>query len=163
MKERLLIAGVDPGTTIGFALLDINGEIILVDSSKNLDLSELINIVIRYGRVVIVGSDVNPAGHFVEAFSRKFGARLIVPEISLTIKKKKQLTNNYYVKDIHERDALATAIFAYKKIRKLFDRIDLNLSRNKKEEASNYVKKLMLVEDVNNIHDAVVLADYSSR
>ena len=158
MNKELLIIGIDPGTTKGYALLDIDGKLILVDSAKQLSLSDLIKIVIKYGKVVIVGSDVNPVPHFVDNFAKKFGAKLVVPKISLTIKKKKLLTNKYKTKDIHERDALAISLFAYKRMRKLFDRIDMNLSRNKKEEMSGSVKRLLLMKDVNNIHDAVSLA-----
>ena len=39
MEDRkLLIAGIDPGMTTGFAILDIDGNILHLESSKNMDL-----------------------------------------------------------------------------------------------------------------------------
>ena len=42
-QKPLLIVGIDPGITAGYAVLDINGKIIKVRSSKQLDLNSLIS------------------------------------------------------------------------------------------------------------------------
>ena len=45
--KPLLIVGIDPGVTVGYALLDINGNVIKLYSSKELDLDKLISKIIE--------------------------------------------------------------------------------------------------------------------
>ena len=42
MEKKLLIAGIDPGTTTAYALLDLKGNIVRVESSKEFNLNTLI-------------------------------------------------------------------------------------------------------------------------
>jgi len=50
------------------------------------------------------------------------------------------------LKNKHEMDALASALFAYKSFKGLFNKIDNEV---KNEEISNKVKKLVLTEEIN--------------
>jgi len=52
MKE-LLIIGIDPGTTTGYALLNLKGNIIEIDSSKEYDLATLITKITKQGLPLI--------------------------------------------------------------------------------------------------------------
>lgn len=36
--SELLIVGIDPGTTVGYAILDIEGNLLILNSSKHLNL-----------------------------------------------------------------------------------------------------------------------------
>jgi len=75
MHKQLLIAGIDPGTTVGYAFLDINGKPIKTGSSRELTFDTLIAKTTKLGRVVVVGTDkakapvysdplpVDPQGH----------------------------------------------------------------------------------------------------
>ena len=37
-SDKLLICGIDPGTTLGFALMDFKGEVVFASSSKGMNL-----------------------------------------------------------------------------------------------------------------------------
>ena len=67
--KKLLIVGIDPGTTIGYAVLDIEGNLIHLNSSKQLDLSLLISETINFGKAVLVGTDKAKVPGLVEAFA----------------------------------------------------------------------------------------------
>ena len=45
--KRLLIVGIDPGITTAYAVLDIEGSLIHLKSSKQLDLNHLISEIIK--------------------------------------------------------------------------------------------------------------------
>lgn len=94
--KKLLIAGIDPGTTLGYALLDLNGNVVKINSSKQLDMSTLILEIIKEGKVIVIGTDKAKAPKFVEKTAAKIGARLIIPREDLTVeeKEKSQKTTN---------------------------------------------------------------------
>src|SRR3989344_8660331 len=113
MQEPLIL-GIDPGTTVGYALLDINGNVLAVKSKKGISLGALIFFVIKYGQPLVVGTDVKPAPSFVRSFSSKLGATLIEPDYSLKVSEKRALTRGFTVHNMHEMDSLACALYAYK-------------------------------------------------
>ncbi len=111
-----LIVGIDPGTTLGYAALDLNGNLRLIGSSKNLKPSDLINILISAGKPVIMGCDVSPAPSYVKEISAKLGTKLIQPKKDMLVREKRELTSKFRDKtsNYHEMDSLAAALFAYK-------------------------------------------------
>ena len=68
---KLIIIGIDPGTTLGYAILDLEKKLLKLASSKQLNLSLLISKTINQGKPVIACSDVTPAPKFVEKFVLK--------------------------------------------------------------------------------------------
>ena len=38
-ENKLIVVGIDPGTTTAYAILDLEGNIVVLKSSKNLGLS----------------------------------------------------------------------------------------------------------------------------
>ncbi len=52
-----IIIGIDPGTTIGVAVLDTSGSLMYSASFKNAQLSEIITEVMKYGQPILVGTD----------------------------------------------------------------------------------------------------------
>ena len=139
-----MVVGIDPGTTLGYAILDLEGNLVKIDSSKLIELKSLINIVVNDGNCILVGTDKKRAPFIVDTFSTKIGARLIYPEEDLLIKEKKELTKNYYYGDDHQRDALASALFALKKITPLLRKIDDFVQKNDKEKYEIKLKELMI-------------------
>ena len=125
MDNKLLIVGVDPGTTLGYAVLDTDGNLIKTKSSKELSLNSLISEVIGLGNVIVVGTDKAKVPSLVDLFSVKTGGRLIKPRGDLKVSEKKKLIFGYKVKDEHQADALASALFAYKGIMSLLKRINV--------------------------------------
>lgn len=132
--KKLLIVGIDPGTTIGYSILDLEGNLIEIGSEKNLSFSSLISIIINQGIPVIFSCDVTPAPSFVQKLAIKTGAKLIRPRKNLSVKEKRDLTSPFKekVNNIHESDSLAAALFGFKEIKTLLRKIDVAL-KNKKE------------------------------
>ena len=76
MQEKpLLVVGIDPGTTIGYAVLDLDGNLIKIDSSKHITLSSLISGITAIGKVILVGTDKKAVPGFVKKFAVKGGLR----------------------------------------------------------------------------------------
>ncbi len=153
MKE-LFIPGLDPGTTLAYAILDIDGKLVRVESSREIKSSKLTLKLMEVGRIVIVACDVNPPSKFVVNFAKKIGAKLIYPEEDMSIIYKRNLTTGYKIKNKHEMDALASAIFAYKKIEPLLEKVEESLRKNKEEEFSTEAKRLILMKQL-NIKDSI--------
>lgn len=150
-----MIIGIDPGTTIGYAILDLRGNIKKIKSKKGLTLSSLIFEVIKEGKILVVGCDVNPVPSFVKEFCRRTGAKLIYPDQDLLVKEKRKLARDL-TGNRHERDAYVSALLAYKKVRPLLDKVDLALKRENKEEYLDIIKERILKEKSNNINSALV-------
>jgi len=76
-EKKLLIVGIDPGITAGCAILDINGKLIRLFSSKDFNLNSLISESIGFGRVILVGTDKLKVPGLVHAFAAKVGADIL--------------------------------------------------------------------------------------
>lgn len=126
MNNKLLIVGIDPGTTTGYAVLDTDGNLLKTDSGKEIGLNTLVKDVSKLGRVVIVGTDKKKVPHTVISFSAKLGAKIINPNEDLKVSEKKEITKEFSSKinDGHQNDALAAALFALKKLKPLMKKID---------------------------------------
>lgn len=152
--EKLLIVGIDPGTTKAYAILDLNGKLIKVKSSKKYTLSKLTKELLKYGKPIIVGTDMTKVPKFIDKLAKNFNAKINCPITTLRIGYKRTIVKRFFrykkfkFGNKHERDALAAAIIAYKKVRKLIDRIDNFLAKINKEELSNEIKKIVLTENL---------------
>ncbi len=157
--KKLLIAGIDPGTTIGYALLDLDGRIVQVKSSKNMNMSSLILDIIREGKVVVIGTDKSKTPKFVEKIASKIGARVVRPEEDLKVEEKRELTRTYEFSNEHEKDALASALYAFKRVRKLLIKADVYLRKHGKEYIGEELKEIILKDNRVNIHEAVTMIE----
>ncbi len=118
--SRGLILGIDPGVYTGIAVIDLSGTPILIHSSKNMDRSEIINMVSSLGEVVVVATDTHQPPELVKKIAATLNAKLYVPQNDLSTEEKQLIINKLYekydkleVRDTHERDALAAAYKAY--------------------------------------------------
>jgi hypothetical protein len=122
-KRKYVIVGVDPGTTTGFALLDLKGDLIKLHSSRNISISGVIEMIVKYGRPLIVATDVSPIPGTVEKIRRTFNALPGEPGESLTAVDKINLAKPYGYSNDHERDALAAAAYVIRRYKNKFDQI----------------------------------------
>ncbi len=143
------IAGLDPGTTIGFALLDLNGHLVAVDSFKG-TIDDVFSLASRYGKIIIVGTDVSKVPKTLEKFASRIGALLISPDYDLMHYEKRKKAKNFLkrydlkLKDKHQQDALAAALIAYRHFSSLFNKIHNEFSD---EEITYAVKKEILLHN----------------
>jgi len=151
-KKRPLIVGIDPGMITGVAILDIDGEVLRVFSGKNIDRATIVKEVEKYGKPLIIASDVFPPPEALEKLASTLRAKLYTPQQSLSQSEKEELVKTYLenlespieVEDTHQRDALAAAINAWK------------FFRTKLEQIENYVSKMELDVDVDKIKADVI-------
>ncbi|MBI2652942.1 DUF460 domain-containing protein [Candidatus Woesearchaeota archaeon] len=156
--KKLLIVGIDPGTTTAYAVLDIEGNLIYLNSSKQLDLNLIISQIIEFGKVILVGTDKVKVPGLVEAFATKFGARIVSPEKDLKVYEKRIMINDFSFNDEHQGDALASALFAYRGTKSLLDKIDFFVKENKKHDIKNRIKELVITKKI-SIKSAVGLIE----
>ncbi len=152
--KKLLIVGIDPGTTTGYAVLDIEGSLVHLDSSKQLDLKLLISETVKLGKVVLVGTDKEKIPHLVEAFAAKFGARIESPKEDLKVDEKRKVVSDFNFDDDHQADALASALFAHRAEKALLDKIEFFVEENKKHHIKNKIKELVITKRI-SIKNAV--------
>ncbi len=157
-NRKLLIVGIDPGTTIGYAVLDIEGNLVHLGSSKQLDLNQIISKTIDIGKVVLVGTDKAKVPNLVYSFATKLGARVINPEEDLKVDEKKKMISSFNFGDEHQGDALASALFAYKETKALLDRIDFFAEEYKKHGLKDRIKELVIAKRI-SIKNAVSIIE----
>ncbi|MHC1635049.1 MAG: DUF460 domain-containing protein [Candidatus Methanospirareceae archaeon] len=120
--RRYIIVGIDPGTTTGIAVLTLDGKHVETFSAKNLSISEVIAWIASFGKPLIIGTDVAPAPAMVKKIRSAFSSILHNIDKSLTIEEKIMLTKGFEDKyrNVHERDALAACIEAFRHYKNKF-------------------------------------------
>lgn len=139
----ILVAGLDPGTTQAIALLDTDGRIALLESSKQFTFSDLLEKTVAAGRVAVVGCDRKAVPDLVSRYAAKFGCRIIAPDHDLLVEEKKQLVKSSGPRNSHEVDALASARFASMQVSPLVRKVRIFCKRERKEGL--FADLLMLV------------------
>jgi uncharacterized protein len=166
----LLIVGLDPGTTLGCAIIDDNGNLVNVFSGKEISLSDAITRVIRHGRPVIVATDKkNPPGMLAEA-SAKLGAKLFTPRLDLLVREKRRLVKDFEsVKgtelslNSHEEDALASALLALLAHSRTLGKARLYLEKNALHHLEEEFIKLVVTSEGLSFDAAAAALQAQSR
>ncbi|PKL59352.1 MAG: DUF460 domain-containing protein, partial [Methanomicrobiales archaeon HGW-Methanomicrobiales-4] len=111
-RPPYLIVGIDPGTTVGIAAFNLNGELIKVHSSRQMRMGDVIELLYSLGKPIIIASDVSPMPFSVEKIRRAFQATPYIPRQDISVETKYALAGQYTYRNDHERDALTAAIEA---------------------------------------------------
>ena len=111
-KPRYLIVGIDPGTTTAIAALDLDGNILHLESSRQMNMSSVIEALYRVGKPLVIASDVQEMPYSVEKIRRAFSAVAYTPRQDTSVDSKLALTAGHPYENVHERDALAAALDA---------------------------------------------------
>jgi predicted RNase H-like nuclease (RuvC/YqgF family) len=142
--RKLLIAGLDAGINTGIAIIDLDKNLLCIKTLKSPSLSDISKLLLDYGCVIAVSTDKKDPPKSVKKIASSISAELICPKKNLTKKKKRILIDDFF-KDkenryfkigsrsnsgylsSHEKSALASAIYAYRKftpmLKKLKDKI----------------------------------------
>lgn len=133
----LLIAGIDSGTNSSLALLNLEGELIHLESGKDLE-DRLLETCLKKGKVIAVATDKRKSKK-AKKLASILEAEPILPEKDLSKFKKMKLLRNYRDRKLnsHEKSSLASALFAYKlykqKLKKFEDELGFAPLRLKEE------------------------------
>jgi len=147
---RRLIVGVDPGVTVGLAILSLDGKPILVESKRDWSLSELVKRISEIGEPTLIASDVSPASEILKNLSHKLNAVLFVPSISLGTDEKRHIARDYAdfydlkLRNAHEVDALAAAVKAYRHYEKKLRHVEARMKRISINLSADDVKDLVI-------------------
>lgn len=119
-KPRYLIVGIDPGTTTAVAALDLDGNLLHLASSRQLNMGDVVESLYRVGKPLIIASDVQEMPYSVEKIRRAFSAVAYTPKQDVSVETKIELTASFSYGNDHERDALSAALDAYRHYRHKF-------------------------------------------
>ncbi|MFA4825084.1 MAG: DUF460 domain-containing protein [Methanoregula sp.] len=122
-KPRYLIVGIDPGTTTAFAALDLDGNLLHLQSSRQMNMGDVIESLYKVGKPLIIASDVQDMPFSVEKIRRAFSAIAYTPKQDVSVETKLELTAPFSYGNDHERDALSAALDAYRQYRHKFQNL----------------------------------------
>tara|TARA_Y100000310_G_scaffold281258_1_gene301609 strand:+ start:5421 stop:6629 length:1209 start_codon:yes stop_codon:yes gene_type:complete len=164
MGNNFIVVGVDPGTTTGYAVLDLDKNILEIDSGKGIGLNHLIKEVTKHGNVLVVGTDKTKTPNLIESFSKKTGAKIISPDYDLKVIEKRKLVKDFKLSigDTHQSDALSSAIFAINKISVFAEDVHKYLERVNRLGMKGDVLRVMLNKKI-GIENTIKLIDRISK
>jgi len=112
LKTMYVIVGVDPGINVGYAVLDLNGALVVAGVEKEANDEKIVKIISQIGIPSLVASDVYPPPSFVSKVAARFNVKVFTPKKSMPTDEKRLIGNN--IIDPHVRDAYAAAVKAYR-------------------------------------------------
>jgi len=174
--DKPLIVGLDPGIVTGLAILDLNGNPLFVSSGLALDKMTITKILTKFGKPIIIASDVRRAPAIIEKMASLLGCEIYTPPRDMTIEEKRHIIQDHIsnfkdiIKNAHQRDALAAALKAYLNFKSKFMQLEakakeLNLSYPQIEKAKallikgltikEALDKVLLKDNKNTMHSAM--------
>jgi len=154
--RKLLIAGIDPGTVAAFAVIDTNSNLIHVYSKREMDHNLLTKEISKHGNVFLIGCDVSKCPETVTRVASSLGADVVNPDHDLRNIEKIKIVDKFLktkkdfikIKNKHERDALAAALYGLKRVNTLIKKINDHLEKEDKLYLFEEVKEKVLVDKI---------------
>ncbi len=117
----------------------------------------MIKEIIKYGKPLIIASDVNPAPKAIEKIAKNLGSKLFFPEKSLTNLEKEKIIKNFKekIKSSHEKDALAASLKAFKKYHSLFIKIEEVTKKENAQELFDEIARIVIQKKSENIAEVI--------
>lgn len=122
MSKKPLIVGIDPGNTSAIAALNLDGDIILLESRLEFAPEEIIQRIVNTGKPLVISCDKEKMPSTVEKIANSVGAEKFEPEKDLSQERKRDL--GVKGENSHEKDAYASALHAFKNMRKKIRKIN---------------------------------------
>jgi|GEM_PF-1477711 len=144
MQVKHLIVGIDPGTTVGLAFLDMNGTVLKVLSERNLAIDGIISHIAGMGSAALVATDKSEVPPAVNKVASIVSARVFAPSEDLTLEKKRSIVSDTRYKtksmDAHQTDALAAAVYAYNNFQNKLRRVEKQVAGALEETKARVLK-----------------------
>lgn len=128
--RKYTIVGIDPGTTVGIAVLSFEGDLLFLRSIRGISHDEVVKLIAEYGKPAVVATDVFPTPAAVEKIRRSFNAVIGTPGGEIRAEEKIALARPFGYSNDHERDALAAALTTYKNYKNVFSRVEKRTPRH---------------------------------
>ncbi|MEM3639241.1 MAG: DUF460 domain-containing protein [Fervidicoccaceae archaeon] len=150
MESKPLIVGIDPGMTYGIAILDIDGKIIYAGSWHKMSRLDAVEFIEKYGKPIVVATDVFPVPNSVKKIASQFGSEIFVPEKILSVEEKRTMVEEARKigeienVDAHTRDALAAAYAAYKALSRKLAEVNTYLQKTGLNLPADRIKRRII-------------------
>lgn len=151
---KSIIVGIDIGTTTGIAIYDLNRNLLYTESKRYLSISSVIKQIMLFGKPLIIATDKEKTPSPINKLAASFNCKVFHPDHDLAVEEKDDIVK-ISIKDIHEKDALAAATFAYKSYAGQFNNIDRNLDSLGLRQYSDRVKEMIVKKEARNIAEAI--------
>jgi predicted RNase H-like nuclease (RuvC/YqgF family) len=129
-RRKFTIVGIDPGTTVGIAILSLDGDLLYLKSFRGIAPDEVVKLIAEYGKPAVISSDVTPMPGSVEKIRRSFNAVPASPGIEVSAEEKIALGKTFGYSNDHARDALTAALLTYRSYKNIFTRIEKKAPEN---------------------------------
>jgi hypothetical protein len=139
--SRHIIAGIDPGATVGIALLDLSGRRIALRSTDG-GMQDAVRIIESFGTPSLIACDVTPPPETVQKIASYFSCRLFYPRQNVREEEKRAIARGSPVQNNHERDAYAASVLAYRQHANKLRQIDALADLKQKDK--DRIKHLLL-------------------
>ncbi len=136
------IAGIDPGATVGIAIIDLSGRKIATASGSG-GMAEAVKIIERHGTPSLIACDVFPAPEMAHKVASYFSCRLFSPSREVREEEKRKMAAGSGVRNNHERDAWCAAVLAFRSHANRLRQIDSleGFPQQEKEEVKHLLLK----------------------
>ena len=146
--SKYIIAGIDPGATVGIAILDLSGRKI---TSKSTDggMPDAVRIVESFGTPSLIACDKVPAPETVQRIASYFSCKLYVPPHNIREEEKRQIAHGANLANNHERDAYAAAVYGFRLYANKLRQIDAlaDLQHEEKEKIKHLLLRGYRIKD----------------
>ena len=149
------VVGIDPGITTAIAVFDLQGNLIEVFSKKGMNKAEVVRKILERGSPVVITCDKKRVPGMIEEIAHALNIMVFSPEEDLKVREKVELSRDYRVGNAHERDAVASCAYFFKKYRRKFNEIDKTLERMGLKAHAERVKEMILLGRARNLSDAI--------
>lgn len=142
-----MIVGLDPGTTVGLAVLDLRGNLLHLSSKKGADDFWIFQTMRPYGVPVVLATDKASVPARVKKIAAQLGAKLWAPREDVPVSTKEEIARRFSYhrsgpEDDHQRDALAAAFLAFQSYAPKFRQVEKKVGDNREKE--EFVKKAVV-------------------
>lgn len=148
------VVGIDIGLTSAICLLDKNLNVIFLKSKREYKKSEIIDDILKFGKPLLICCDVPKVPKGILKIAKSLGVRVFHPKYFVDEDKKIRITSKYNYNNVHERDALFSAIIGMKSIRRklLLKKINEETSKevNSIEKGMNDINPISNRKDISN-------------
>ena len=160
--QDLIVVGADPGINFGLAILDIDKNLLFINSVRNLGVGGACEIITKFGKPIFIATDKAKAPGTLTKIASTFHIQVWSPREDMKLETKQKILENYEKErglelnqDSHALDALAAALSAYQSLSRTLSNIDKNLSSLGLSQYARDVKYLILSKRAKNIDEAL--------
>lgn len=143
------------GHHTSIALLDLDGEIVCLDTLVHPQNSQVLDHIMDCGNVLVLSTDRAKPPSQMKKLASSISAKLVLPSKNMTRKKKRLLVYDFLEEipkmNDHEKSALASAIFAYKKFRPNFKKLRDRLEKDKRPHEFEEMRNRLFLKMVKDI------------